>query len=364
MKLAIILGTRPEIIKMAPIIRECEKRKIDYFILHTGQHYSKELDEQIFSDLELPNPKYNLGVGSQPYRKQVGIMTKEMEKILEKEMPSCVIVQGDTISVLAGALAAKKLNIKLGHHEAGLRSHDTGMLEEINRVIVDHLSDYLFTPTPDALKNLHQEGKEPSRIFFTGNTIVDALHQNIEIAKTKSNILEKIGLSSKNYILVTTHRAENVDKPEKLKNIFEGFSLICKEFALPLIFPVHPRTLAKIKESNIEIPKGLLLTEPAGFLDFLNLEKNARIVITDSGGVQEECFVFKVPCVTIRDNTERPETIEYGMNVLAGTKPGKILLASKEMMNKNVTLSDWDNPFGDGKAAERILDILSDKLKD
>ncbi|MBS3091159.1 UDP-N-acetylglucosamine 2-epimerase (non-hydrolyzing) [Candidatus Pacearchaeota archaeon] len=365
MKLAIILGTRPEIIKMAPIIRECEKRKMDYFVLHTGQHYSKELDEQIFLDLELPKPKYNLGVGSQPYRKQVGIMTREIEKIFEKELPNLVLVQGDTISVLAGALAAKKLNIKVGHHEAGLRSHDTSMLEEVNRVIVDHISDFLFTPTPDALKNLHQEGKEPSRIFFTGNTIVDALNQNIEIARNKSKILEKLGLRSKSYILVTAHRAENVDKPEKLKDIINGLSLIYKEFAIPLVFPIHPRTLARMKENNIESPKGLFLLEPVGFLDFLILEQNAKLVITDSGGVQEECFVLKVPCVTIRENTERPETIEYGMNILAGTNPDKMLLAAKEMFSKSINpgSNGWENPFGDGKAAERILDILMEKTK-
>jgi len=189
MRIAIILGTRPEIIKMSPIIRECERRKIDYFILHTGQHYTKELDDGIFSDLELPKPKYNLGVGGQPYRKQVGIMTREIIKILQKEQPSVILVQGDTISVLAGALAAQKLGIKIGHHEAGLRSHDTTMLEEINRVITDHVSDYLFVPTPDALKNLHQEGKEPERIFFTGNTIVDAVYQNLELAQRKSKII-------------------------------------------------------------------------------------------------------------------------------------------------------------------------------
>ena len=359
MKLAIVLGTRPEIIKMAPIIRECEKRKIDYFILHTGQHYSKELDESIFSDLELPSPKYNLGVGSQPYRKQVGWMTKEITSILEKEKPSFVIVQGDTISVLAGALAAKKLNIQVAHHESGLRSHDTMMLEEVNRVIVDHLSDFLFTPTPDALKNLHQEGKEPSKIFFTGNTIVDAVHQNLELAKNKSKILDKLGLKEKEYILVTAHRAENVDKPERLVGIIKGLELVHTESGLPIVFPIHPRTLARMKENNLAMPAGIVAIEPAGFLDFLQLEGNAKLVLTDSGGVQEECFILKVRCVTLRDNTERPETIEYGVNVLAGADPEKILSASKEMLAKPIKWNNWENPFGDGHAAERIIDILT-----
>lgn len=363
MKIAIILGTRPEIIKMAPIIRECEKRKIDYFILHTGQHYSKELDEQMFDDLEIPKPKYNLGVGGQPYRKQVGIMIKEIKKILIKETPDVVIVQGDTISVLAGALAASKLHIKVAHHEAGLRSHDITMLEEINRVIVDHISDFLFTPTPDALKNLHQEGMDPEKVHFTGNTIVDAVGQNLEIAKRKSTILEKLGLKSKKYILATTHRAENVDAPERLKSIIEGISLVNTEFNIPVILPLHPRTAQRAKDFGVEIPKGIKVIPPAGFLDFLQLEDNARIVLTDSGGVQEECFILKVPCVTLRDNTERPETIEYGVNILAGAESGKILKAAKEMFEKKIKWSSWDNPFGDGKAAVRIIDIILNSHK-
>jgi UDP-N-acetylglucosamine 2-epimerase (non-hydrolysing) len=358
MKLAIILGTRPEIIKMAPIVRECESRKIDYFILHTGQHYSPELDKEIFEDLELPHPKYNLGVGGQPYRKQVGIMVKEITKILKKEKPDVIIVQGDTISVLAGALAANKLQIKVAHHEAGLRSHDTGMLEEVNRVIVDHISDYLFVPTPDSLKNLHQEGIEPDKILFTGNTIVDAVNENIDISEKKKNVLKELGLKPKEYFLVTAHRAESVDKKEKLADIFTGLSLVGKEFNLPIIFPMHPRTAFKAKEFELEIPKEITVIKPTGFLEFLQLEKNAKLVLTDSGGAQEEAFILKTPCVTLRDNTERPETIEYGANILAGTNPESILKATKEMMKKDLKWSKWENPFGDGKAAKRIIDYL------
>lgn len=358
MKIGIVLGTRPEIIKMAPILMMCQKEGIDYFVLHTGQHYSKEMDDQIFKDLELLTPKYNLGVGGQPYRKQVGIMTKEIEKILSKEQPDIVLVQGDTISVLAGALAAKKLGVKVGHHEAGLRSHDTSMLEEVNRVIVDHLSDYLFTPTPDALKNLHQEGRDPSKIFFTGNTIVDAVLQNIDIAKRKSNVLKELELESKKYVLVTAHRAENVDKPEKLAEILKGIEIIQSAVGLTVVFPIHPRTEAKVKEFNITMPKNVKFINPVGFLDFLQLENNAKMVITDSGGVQEECFILKVPCITIRENTERPETIEYGANILVGTNPDKMLSAAKEFISKDFKWNNWDNPFGDGKASERILEIL------
>ncbi len=362
MKLAIILGTRPEIIKMSPIIRAAEARGIDYFILHTGQHYTPELDEQMFADLELPQPKYNLGVGGQPYRKQVGLMTKEIERVLEKEHPDVALVQGDTISVLSGAMAANKLGIKVGHHEAGLRSHDITMLEEINRVIVDHLSHYLFVPTPDALKNLHQEGRDPSKIHVTGNTVVDAVHQNLELAHKKKDVLKKLNLKSKEYFLATAHRAENVDDPKRLAGIIEGLSLVSREFKLPVVFSAHPRTKNKISEFGIAIPDNIRLVEPLGFLEFLQLEKNARLILTDSGGLQEEAFIMRVPCVTMRDNTERPETVEYGANVVAGTEPDKILEAAKLMMGKDLNLQEWDNPFGDGTAGEKIIEILLSKF--
>lgn len=359
MKIAIILGTRPEIIKMSPVVRECQRRNIDFFILHTGQHYSKELDEAIFQDLEMPAPKYNLGIGGQPYRKQVGIMTKEIMSILEKEKVDIIIVQGDTISVLAGALAANKLGIKVAHHEAGLRSHDTTMLEEVNRVIVDHISDYLFVPTPDALKNLHQEGREAEKIFFTGNTIVDAVNQNVEIASRKTSILTRLNIKPKEYILVTCHRAESVDKKEKLEEILKGILLVSKEFKIPIVFPVHPRTNSRMKEFNLCLDdENIKLIEPASFLEFLQLEKNAKIILTDSGGVQEEACILKVPCVTLRDNTERPETIEYGTNLLAGTESSKILEGTKKMISMPLKLNGWENPFGDGKAALRIIDEL------
>lgn len=358
MKICIILGTRPEIIKMSPVIRACQNKKENFFILHTGQHYTREMDEQMFDDLELPKPKYNLGVGGQPYRKQVGLMTKEIGKILELERPDVVIVQGDTISVLAGALAANKLGIKIGHHEAGLRSHDISMPEETNRVITDHISDYLFIPTPDALKNLHQEGTEAERIYLTGNTIVDAVQQNLAIAEKKTNILKTLGLKDKGYLLITAHRAENVDNPERLGGIIKGLELVRRECKLPIIFSLHPRTKGRLTEFNLSLPTGVKVIEPVGFLEFLSLENHARLVLTDSGGLQEECFILQVPCVTLRDNTERPETLEYGVNVLAGTEPEKILSATREMLSKKLKWNKWDNPFGDGKAGERIIDII------
>lgn len=355
MKLAIILGTRPEIIKMSPIIRECEKRGVDFFIIHSGQHYSKDMDDVFFEELELPIPKYNLGVGAHPYRKQIGMMVKEFYNILIKKKADFAIVQGDTNTVLAGALAANKAGIKLAHHEAGLRSHDLRMLEEINRITTDHISDYLFAPTKDAIKNLIEEGIPKHKIFHSGNTIVDAVNQNLEIANKKVNIIKKLNLEKNNYILVTAHRAENVDKVRSLKGILEGISLVQKHFNLSLIYPIHPRTKKRVKEFNLDIPRNITLTKPLGFLEFLQLEANAKLILTDSGGLQEEACTLKVPCVTLRESTERPETVKQGINIIAGTDAEKILGCAKKIIENN---KNWDNPFGDGKAAEKILSTL------
>jgi len=355
MKIAIILGTRPEIIKMGPIIRECEKRKLDYFVLHSGQHYSENMDRVFFDELGLPLPKYNLGVGLHQYRKQIGIMVKEIQNILIKEKADLAIVQGDTSTVLAGALAANKIGIKLAHHEAGLRSHDLRMIEEINRIITDHISDYLFAPTEDALKNLREEGILDEKVFYSGNTIVDAVEQNLEIANKKIDIFKRLDLERSGYILVTAHRAENVDKRDILKEIIEGISLVQKHFNIPLIYPIHPRTKKRIEESKIDIPKNITFIDPLGFLEFLQLEANAKLILTDSGGVQEEACTLKVPCVTMRKTTERPETVKMGVNIVAGTKAKNILKCAIDIMK---TEKNWTNPFGDGKAGKRILNLL------
>lgn len=360
MRLAIILGTRPEIIKMAPIIRLAHKRPdLDYFILHTGQHFSYEMDKTFFADLELPQPKYNLAVGGQPYRKQIGYMVKAIMPILKQEKPTVVLVQGDTVSVLAGALAASKTRIPIGHHEAGLRSHDLTMIEETNRIITDHLADYLFAPTADAYKNLIDEGLADKEVILSGNTVVDALKQNIKIAEKKGNILKKLNLASKKYLLATAHRAENVDHKKRLSGILRGLYLIARDFKLPIIYPIHPRTLKNIKNFNFKIPAGVRLIKPLGYLDFLQLEAHAKLIITDSGGLQEEACILKVPCVTVRDNTERPETVAAQINILAGANPEKILAGARKMISEDKV---WINPFGDGRAAERILNSLNDKL--
>jgi UDP-N-acetylglucosamine 2-epimerase (non-hydrolysing) len=279
------------------------------------------------------------------------------------------LVEGDTNTVLAGALAATKLHIspyracgvmgqspiKVGHVEAGLRSYDRTMPEEINRVLADHVSDYLFAPTEKAKGNLLKEGIEEDKIFVTGNTIVDAVYQNLEIAKRKVDILNKLNLNSEGYFLVTAHRQENVDNKERLKDILDGLELVYNKFNYPIIYPVHPRTKKKIREFGLEVPKGVELIEPLGFLGFLQLEANAKLVLTDSGGVQEETCILRVPCVTLRDNTERSETLEVGSNVLVGVNRNKILEGVEKMRDKE---ANWDNPFGDGKAGNTITKIL------
>lgn len=352
MKISVVLGTRPEIIKMSPIIRELKKTNSDYFILHTGQHYSYKLDKIFFEELELPLPKYNLDVGSGTHAEETGKMLIGIEKILRKEKVDIVLVEGDTNTVLAGALAANKLHIQVGHVEAGLRSKDRMMPEEINRILTDHLSDYLFVPTPIARNNLLGEGINKENIFITGNTIVDAVYQNLEIAGRKTDIFNKLHLSARKYILVTFHRQENVDDKNKLQNILKGLKLISHEFNLPILYPIHPRTMKRLKEFKVEIPKEITIIEPIGFLNFLQLEANATLVATDSGGIQEETCILKVPCITLRENTERPETIDVGSNILVGTNPEKIFKGARIMLKRK---PNWAVPFGDGAAGKKII---------
>lgn len=357
--ISIVLGTRPEIIKMSPLIRACEEKSIEYSVIHTGQHYSYELDKIFFDELELPKPNHNLDVGSGTHAEETGRILMGVEKILVDEKPDVVLVEGDTNTVLAGALAATKLHIMVGHIEAGLRSYFREMPEEINRILVDHMSDYLFAPTENAKKILMGEGIPEDKIFVTGNTIVDAVHQNLEIAERKSTILSELNLKRNEYLLVTAHRAENVDNKEKLLGMLEGLEMISEHYS-PIIYPIHPRTRKRIKEfklgDRIKSIEGLKLIDPVGFLDFLLLECNAKLVLTDSGGVQEESCILQVPCVTLRENTERPETLEVGSNVLAGTDSKKIIDCAKEMISKE---RNWRNPFGDGESSERILDIVA-----
>jgi UDP-N-acetylglucosamine 2-epimerase (non-hydrolysing) len=358
MKILIVIGTRPEIIKMSPVIRECERLNLDYSILHTGQHYSYNMDRIFFEQLQLPEARYNLDVGSGTHAEQTGRILIGVEKILGKEKPDIVLVEGDTNTVLAGALAASKLHIKVGHVEAGLRSYDRRMPEEINRVLTDHCSDFLFAPTEGSRQILLGEGISDEKIFVTGNTIVDAVHLNLKMADEKAGVFDDLGIEPRNYFLVTAHRQENTDDEVRMKNIFDGLERLSLEFDLPVIYPVHPRTRKMMYRFGLNAD-GIRLIDPVDFLSFLQLESQARLVLTDSGGVQEETCILGVPCVTLRDNTERPETLDVGSNILAGVDPDKIQYHSWLMLNRE---NGWENPFGDGKAGERIVGITTGDL--
>lgn len=341
---------------MAPIIKECIRREMDFFILHTNQHYSEKLSKIFFKDLELPKPKYNLNIGSGLHGEQTGKMIIEIEKTLRKEKPDIILVQGDTNTVLAGVLAAAKMCIKIGHIEAGLRSYDNNMPEEINRIIADHCSDYLFAPTQKAKKILINEGIAKDKIFITGNTIVDAVYQNLKI--NNSLIIDRLKLSPKKYFLLTIHRQENVDNKERFVNILKGIGIVYKKYQLPIIYPIHPRSEKMIQKFKIAIPEGVQIIVPVGYLHFLYLQKNAKLTFTDSGGVQEETCILKVPCVTLRENTERPETIDVGANILASTNVADITKVTEIMMKRK---NRWRNPFGNGKSAKIILDKIIKK---
>ena len=338
---------------MSPIIKECERVGLDFFILHTGQHYSYNMDRVFFEQLGLPEAEYNLDVGSGSHGVQTGRMMEGIEKVLVEERPEVVLVEGDTNTVLAGALVAQKLGIKVGHVEAGLRSYDRRMPEEINRVLTDHCSDYLFTPTEKSREILLGEGIPSERIFVTGNTIVDAVYLGLELAEGRGDTLSEHGLVKGGYFLATVHRQENVDDEVRFSSILKGLELVSESYNIPVVYPVHPRGKKMMEEFRLR-PK-LKLIDAVDFLTFLYLERNASLVLTDSGGVQEEACILGVPCVTLRDNTERPETVDVGSNVIAGTDPGMILEKANFMLS---TDKDWVNPFGDGKAAVRIIDLL------
>ena len=362
-----ILGTRPEIIKLSPLIRLCQNKRVPFKIIHSGQHYSYAMDRVFFSELKLPMPDYRLDIRSKAPHMQgehTGRMLIEIEKILLKDMPKAVIVQGDTNTALAGAMTADKISttksytgfeIKVAHVEAGLRSYDRSMPEEINRFLVDHISDFLFVPTAIQKNIVLKEGVPSDNVFVTGNTIVDAVRANLALAGKKKAFLSKIGVKKGNFILLTLHRQENVDSEKTFRRICRGINLVTEKFGMSVVFPVHPRTEKKIRAFDIEFHNNVKVLRPLDFLMFLYAESTASLILTDSGGVQEEACMLKVPCVTLRDNTERPETIKVGANIISGRDPDEILKASLKMIEVR---RDWPNPFGDGKASSRMLDIL------
>jgi len=357
MKIISIVGARPQFIKLAPLCLELSKRKeIEHIIVNTGQHYDYNMSKLFFDELGLPEPKYHLeiGVGNQGY--QTGEIIKKSEEIYLQEKPDLVVVFGDTTSTLGGALAASKLHIPIVHVEAGLRSYDKTMPEEINRIIVDQISTLLFCPTKVTVKNLKKEGVT-NGVFVVGDIMIDSLVQGIKIAETKQSILSKLNLMSQNYYLTTIHRQSNTDIKENLQNLVDT---LCSIDGI-VVLPLHPRTEKMLKQFNLytKLKEKVMLIEPVGYFDMLVLEKNAKMILTDSGGIQKEAYFFKVPCVTLRDTTEWVETIEDGWNVIAGTDKTKILNA---INNFEPNLSKHKNIYGSGKASKKIVEILNNIL--
>ncbi len=387
MKIVTIVGARPQFIKAAAVSRAIQafnqrgsttgqvrsKKKIDEIFVHTGQHYDYLMDRVFFEELELPHPDYHLGVGSGSHARQTGIMLERIETVLERERPEFVVVYGDTNSTLAGALAAAKLNIPVAHVEAGLRSYHRTMPEEINRLITDHLSTLLFCPTIQAIRNLREEGIKDGRtkaVKKVGDVMYDSILYYSKLAEKKSAILKDLNLSfstpnselrTLNYYLATLHRAENTDDPRRLKSILKAFGDIGKK--MPVVLPLHPRTRKMIKVYHLfPRSRGIRLIEPVSYLNMLNLEKNARAILTDSGGVQKEAYWLKVPCFTLRKETEWVETVTSGWNVLVGTD-------AKTIVKEVGHLEERRRPprrrglFGDGRAGERIVKILSEVIR-
>ena len=351
MRIASIVGARPNFIKLAPLSKELRK-EFEELIIHTGQHYDYELDRIFFDELGIPAPDYHLGVGSGSHGYQTGEMLKRTEEVLTKEQPDLVLVFGDTNTTLAGALAAAKLHLKVGHIEAGLRSFDRRMPEEINRILTDHCSDLLFCPTETAVTNLTNEGITRG-VYLTGDVMVDALHETVEIAEMHSRILDKLGLKSKQYFLATVHRPENTDDVERLRNIADAFCEIGN-----LVFPCHPRTEKSLKDFGLwdRLNEHVMILKPVGYLDMLVLEKRAKKILTDSGGIQKEAYILKVPCITLRENTEWVETVEDGWNVLLGADEEKFLGAVHDFEPQR----EQRNMFGDGNAARRIAEEIKE----
>jgi UDP-N-acetylglucosamine 2-epimerase (non-hydrolysing) len=359
MKVAVIASTRPEVIKLSPIFGTLKKQGIDHVFATTGQHYDLLLFKKFIEELGLDEPDHDISVGSGTQATQTGKAMIGIEEMLIKESPDVVVVEGDTNSVLSGALASIKLKIPVAHVEAGLRSYDRTMPEEINRVLTDHCSELCFAPTETSALNLVNEGINPKKIHIVGNTIVDATLSNIKQALKNSKIHEDY---SEKFILLTLHRQENTDDVERLESIFSAL----RDSEKDILFPMHPRTSKIIRGTSLgRLLEGgnIRVTPPLGYLDFLALMKRAFAVLTDSGGVQEEAITLGTPCLTLRYNTERPESVWAGGNILVGTKREDILEKINHLSDPMVhkKMKSAKNPFGDGKAGERIVKILTEK---
>jgi UDP-N-acetylglucosamine 2-epimerase (non-hydrolysing) len=359
MKISIIAGARPNFIKIAPIIHAIIKSReegsgLKYRLIHTGQHYDKKMSDTFFEELNIPHPDINLGAGGGTQAEQTAAIMVAFEKELMANPADLVLVVGDVTSTMACSIVAKKLNTKVTHVEAGIRSFDLTMPEEINRMVTDSITDYFFTTSETANENLKKAGVPNETIFFVGNVMIDTLRKN-ESRFQKPGIFDKLSLSEKKYLVATLHRPANVDEEQKLKELIHEIATNVED--LPIIFPVHPRTKFILDKLGIDHPN-LHMIEPLGYLEFNYLVKHSKAVITDSGGITEETTVMGIPCLTLRDNTERPETCKVGTNDLVGTDPKNIKPALDRLMNGNWKKGDIPEMW-DGKTAERIVDILN-----
>lgn len=358
----VLVGARPNLMKAAAVLEAMRQdKRFDTRLVHTGQHYDDEMSKIFFQELNLPQPDVYLGVGAFSPLQQIGRILIALEAFALEWNPDLIVVVGDVNSTLAGALTANKLSIPLAHVEAGLRSFDRSMPEELNRILTDQLADYLFTPSRDADQNLLREGISPERIYFVGNVMVDTLLRFRATAQRRQP-WQEYGFQPKTYAVLTLHRPSNVDEAVSLENMVELLAGLCER--LPVIFPVHPRTRNRLAETGLikrlEGINRLVISPPLGYLAFIGLMSEARVVLTDSGGIQEETTVLGVPCLTLRENTERPVTISAGTNRLAGTNPAKILSVLDEVLSVPGTQQPAVPELWDGKAAQRIIAILAE----
>ena len=351
-KIVSIVGARPQFIKCAPVSRELRKEH-EEILVHTGQHYDHGMSAVFFEELAIPEPDYNLGIGSGTHGRQTGAMLGAIEDVLGKEEPDIVLVYGDTNSTLAGALAAAKMHVPVAHVEAGLRSFDRRMPEEVNRVLTDHASDILFCPTETAVENLAAEGIQAG-VYPVGDVMVDALEFNRAVAEERSRILEDVGVGPGEYLVVTVHRPSNTDDHENMAGILGALG----EAGMPVVFPVHPRTRKCLEGYGLfsRMPENVRVTEPLGYLDMLHLMAHTGKILTDSGGVQKEAYMLGVPCITLRENTEWVETVEAGWNVLVGARRGEIVRAIREFAPGERR----ESIFGGGDASALIGKVFSE----
>lgn len=354
MKILVICGARPNFMKIAPIMWEIRRRGgINSFLVHTGQHYDAKMSELFFEQLRIPRPDIDLGVGSGSHAVQTAEVMKRIEPVIIEQKPDVLLVVGDVNSTIACTLAAVKLGVPVAHVEAGLRSFDRTMPEEINRILTDAISRWLFVSERSGIENLKREGITDDRIFFVGNVMIDTLLATRELAE-RSKVLDEMNLAPGRFAVLTLHRPSNVDHPEVLDGILGALQGLTD--AMPIVFPVHPRTRKALSGRATGTAPNLRMVDPLGYLEFMKLVGNARVVLTDSGGIQEETTVLGVPCITLRSNTERPATVTDGTNVLVGSDPQKIAAAWRQALTatKSATVPElWD-----GRAAGRILDVL------